>query len=86
MSCLAYLAGRTERIQLGISVLVLPYRHPLYWARVAASVDLLLLVTDPRAPEAEAALRVPALRSSIALVTQPSGRLDPAQPIMTFPL
>jgi probable F420-dependent oxidoreductase len=41
MSCLAYLAGRTERIQLGISVLVLPYRHPLYWARVAATVDLL---------------------------------------------
>jgi len=41
MTCLAYLAGRTERIQLGISVLVLPYRHPLYWARVAASVDLL---------------------------------------------
>jgi len=30
MTCLAYLAGRTERIQLGISVLVLPYRHPLY--------------------------------------------------------
>ncbi|MDQ6772187.1 MAG: LLM class flavin-dependent oxidoreductase, partial [Candidatus Dormibacteraeota bacterium] len=41
MSCLAFLAGRTERIKLGISVLVLPYRHPLYWARVAASVDLL---------------------------------------------
>jgi probable F420-dependent oxidoreductase len=41
MTCLAYLAGRTERIKLGISVLVLPYRHPLYWARVAASVDLL---------------------------------------------
>jgi probable F420-dependent oxidoreductase len=41
MTCLAYLAGRTERIRLGISVLVLPYRHPLYWSRVAASVDLL---------------------------------------------
>ena len=41
MSCLAYLAGRTDRIRLGISVLVLPYRHPLYWARVAASIDRL---------------------------------------------
>jgi probable F420-dependent oxidoreductase len=41
MSCLAYLAGRTKRIRLGISVLVLPYRHPLYWARVAATVDRL---------------------------------------------
>lgn len=39
MSCLAYLAGRTRRIRLGISVLVLPYRHPLYWSRVAATID-----------------------------------------------
>jgi probable F420-dependent oxidoreductase len=41
MSVLAYLAGRTERIALGISVLVLPYRHPIYWARVAVSVERL---------------------------------------------
>ena len=41
LTCLAFLAGCTEKITLGISVLVLPYRHPLYWARVAASVDLL---------------------------------------------
>src|SRR6184192_72541 len=41
MTCLAFLAGCTSKITLGISVLVLPYRHPLYWARVAASVDLL---------------------------------------------
>ncbi len=41
MSCLAFLAGPTHRIKLGVSVLVLPYRHPLYWARVAASVDAL---------------------------------------------
>ena len=40
-TCLAYLAGRTEKIRLGISVLVLPYRHPLYWARVAASIEQL---------------------------------------------
>jgi probable F420-dependent oxidoreductase len=39
MSCLAFLAARTERIRLGISVLVLPYRHPLYWARLAVSID-----------------------------------------------
>ncbi len=39
MTCLAYLAGCTEKITLGISVLVLPYRHPLYWTRVAASIE-----------------------------------------------
>lgn len=41
LTCLAYLAGRTNRISLGISVLVLPYRHPLYWARVATTIDRL---------------------------------------------
>jgi probable F420-dependent oxidoreductase len=41
LTCLAYLAGCTERITLGISVLVLPYRHPLYWARVAVSIERL---------------------------------------------
>lgn len=39
LSCLAFLAGRTERIMLGMSVLVLPYRHPLYWAKVATTID-----------------------------------------------
>jgi probable F420-dependent oxidoreductase len=41
LTCLAYLAGRTRRIKLGISVLVLAYRHPLYWTRVATSLDRL---------------------------------------------
>lgn len=41
MTVLAFLAGRTKRIALGISVLVLPYRHPIYWARVAVSVERL---------------------------------------------
>lgn len=31
LSCLAFLAGRTETIALGMSVLVMPYRHPLYF-------------------------------------------------------
>jgi probable F420-dependent oxidoreductase len=39
MSCLGFLAGRTERVRLGISVLVLPYRHPLAWARLATTID-----------------------------------------------
>jgi len=39
LTCLAFLAGCTERIALGISVLVLPYRHPLYWAKVATTID-----------------------------------------------
>jgi probable F420-dependent oxidoreductase len=41
LTCLAFLAGRTERVRLGISVLVLPYRHPLYWAKVATTLDSL---------------------------------------------
>jgi probable F420-dependent oxidoreductase len=41
LSVLAFLAGCTERIQLGVSVLVLPYRHPLHWAKVAATIDTL---------------------------------------------
>src|SRR5580765_4739116 len=41
MTVLAFLAGVTERIRLGISVLVLPYRHPLSWTRVAASIETL---------------------------------------------
>jgi alkanesulfonate monooxygenase SsuD/methylene tetrahydromethanopterin reductase-like flavin-dependent oxidoreductase (luciferase family) len=35
---LAWLAGITERVTLGTSVLVLPYRHPLLVARMAANV------------------------------------------------
>ena len=38
-SMLAYLAGRTRRIQLGTSVTVLPYRNPLVTAKAAATVD-----------------------------------------------
>jgi probable F420-dependent oxidoreductase len=41
LSCLAFLAGVTKTIRLGVSVLVLPYRHPLYWTRVAASIERL---------------------------------------------
>jgi probable F420-dependent oxidoreductase len=36
---LAFLAGCTEKIQLGMSVMVLPYRHPLYWAKIATTID-----------------------------------------------
>ena len=36
---LAYLAGRTRRIQLGASAIVLPYRNPLVTAKAAATVD-----------------------------------------------
>ncbi|MGE5305447.1 MAG: LLM class flavin-dependent oxidoreductase [Alphaproteobacteria bacterium] len=39
LTCLAFLAGCTENIQLGMSVMVLPYRHPLYWAKIAATID-----------------------------------------------
>jgi probable F420-dependent oxidoreductase len=41
LTCLAFLAGCTTTIKLGVSVLVLPYRHPLSWARVAVSIEQL---------------------------------------------
>ncbi|GAA3070307.1 LLM class flavin-dependent oxidoreductase [Streptosporangium carneum] len=36
---LAWLAGLTHRIRLGTSVLVVPYRHPLLVARMAANLN-----------------------------------------------
>lgn len=36
---LAWLAGRTTRIELGTTVTVIPYRHPLHLARVTANLD-----------------------------------------------
>ncbi|GLZ29661.1 F420-dependent oxidoreductase [Lentzea sp. NBRC 105346] len=36
---LAYVAGMTERIQLGTTVLIVPYRHPLLTARMAANLN-----------------------------------------------
>lgn len=38
---LGWLAGRTERIELGTTVVILPYRHPLLTARMAANLDQL---------------------------------------------
>ncbi len=36
---LAWLAGQTKRIELGTTVALLPYRHPLLTARMAANID-----------------------------------------------
>lgn len=41
LTCLAFLSGCTQKILLGMSVLVLPYRHPLYWAKIATTIDQL---------------------------------------------
>lgn len=38
---LAYVAGRTSRIRLGTSVIILPYRHPLLMAKSLATIDVL---------------------------------------------
>jgi probable F420-dependent oxidoreductase len=38
---LAALAGRTQRVRLGLGVLVAPYRHPLVSAKLIASIDAL---------------------------------------------
>jgi probable F420-dependent oxidoreductase len=39
MTTLAFLAGATDSIRLGVSVLVAPYRDPVHWAKVAATID-----------------------------------------------
>ncbi len=36
---LAWLAGQTARVQLGTTVTVLPYRHPVLTARLVANID-----------------------------------------------
>ncbi len=38
---LALLVGQTERVQLGTTVIVLPYRHPVLMARLGANIDRL---------------------------------------------
>lgn len=41
LSTLGWLAGVTERIGIGSTVIILPYRHPLEVARAAANIDRL---------------------------------------------
>lgn len=41
LTALAFLAGCTETVRLGVSVLVMPYRDPVYWAKVASTIDWL---------------------------------------------
>jgi probable F420-dependent oxidoreductase len=41
MTALAFLAGATENVKLGVSVLVTTYRDPVHWAKVAATIDCL---------------------------------------------
>lgn len=38
---MAFLAGITEKVRLGISVLIVPYRHPFDMARRVATIDVL---------------------------------------------
>ena len=41
LTCLAFLAGVTRSISLGMSVMVLPYRGPLHAAKIATTIDQL---------------------------------------------
>jgi probable F420-dependent oxidoreductase len=41
LALLAWLASATERVTLGVSVLVVPYRDPVFTAKFMASVDVL---------------------------------------------
>src|SRR5215813_519297 len=39
LATLGFLAGRTQRVRLGVAVLILPYRHPLLTAKMVATLD-----------------------------------------------
>lgn len=41
MQTLAFIAGRTQRVKIGVSVVVLPNRHPVLFAKQAATLDVL---------------------------------------------
>jgi probable F420-dependent oxidoreductase len=41
LALLSYLAGCTTRITLGVSVLIVPHRNPLYAAKVLSTLDVL---------------------------------------------
>ena len=41
LTTLAFLAGATDRVRLGVSVYVVPYRNPVVTAKVVASLDAL---------------------------------------------
>ncbi|MEM9292249.1 MAG: LLM class oxidoreductase [Acidobacteriota bacterium] len=62
---LGLLAGRTERIALGVASIILPLRHPVHVAKAAASVDvlsggrLLLGVASGDRPDEYPAMDVP---------------------------
>jgi probable F420-dependent oxidoreductase len=74
MSVMAALAGRTERIQFGMNVVVLPTRDPLVLAKQCATIDFMsdgrLLpafgVGGNRAPEWDATGRTPAGRGRLS--------------------
>lgn len=62
---LGLLAGKTERIALGVASVILPLRHPAHVAKAAATVDvfsggrLILGIASGDRPEEYPALRVP---------------------------
>jgi probable F420-dependent oxidoreductase len=41
LTVMSYVAGRTSRVRLGTSVLVLPYRNPVVTAKMLATLDVL---------------------------------------------
>src|SRR5438552_3450952 len=41
VTTLSFLAGKTKRLRLVTSIMVLPYRHPLLAAKMLASLDVL---------------------------------------------
>lgn len=41
LAVLGYLAGVTTRVQIGTTVLIIPYRHPIVTAKAVASIDQL---------------------------------------------
>jgi probable F420-dependent oxidoreductase len=41
LTAMSYVAGRTSKLRVGVSVLILPYRNPVVTAKVLATLDVL---------------------------------------------
>ncbi|MBI4234103.1 MAG: LLM class F420-dependent oxidoreductase [Chloroflexi bacterium] len=41
LTVLAYIAAQTQRVRLGVSALIIPYRNPVFTARILTTLDML---------------------------------------------
>ena len=85
---LGFLAGRTERLQLGVSALVVPQRNPLVTLKQLTTLDFLSggrIVTAVAAGWMEGSSRCSAPTSRFAAGSSTSGCEPPKMPSSRYP-